>query len=379
VPVGGQVPPVYRWLADQPVQPVLELPIAFTPGGPQLDYQYLSTYHWQTTPDGYSGFIPPRHGPLVYEMERFPSERSVSLLQALGVSTVVIHTDRYPADRWLAMRSALAGVADLTHVETFGADQVYRVQPCSFDSRDLAVRGYFPPRAVVGQPYTVSLLTLNEGTRSYAIPPTESVQATATWEGPAGSITSRVAGDMSMVTSPGGVAVIPLPLRAPSIPGSYQLTIHTPDGPLGERSLGSRVQVGDQGDDAFPVPAQLAAWNLPSTVRRGGSLTVGLAWRALGKIDAYYSVYVKLLDAEGNALAGWDGQPRNGQAPTLLWVPDETIDDVVTLSIPADIPPGDYTVEAGMYRAEDLVRCLTLNQDREPVDRVVLGTVRVEP
>jgi hypothetical protein len=60
-------------------------------------------------------------------------------------------------------------------------------------------------------------------------------------------------------------------------------------------------------------------------------------------------------------------------------VPDETINDVVRLTVPANIPPGDYTVEVGMYRAEDPARCLTLTQDRVPVDRVVLGTERIEP
>ena len=107
--------------------------------------------------------------------------------------------------------------------------------------------------------------------------------------------------------------------------------------------------------------------------------SVDLTWRALGKIDAYYSLYVKLLDAEGNAIAGWDGQPRDGEAPTLLWVPGETIDDTVTLMVPASTAPGDYTVEVGMYRAEDLARVLTLNGNGVPVDRVVLGTVRIEP
>jgi hypothetical protein len=33
----------------------------------------------------------------------------------------------------------------------------------------------------------------------------------------------------------------------------------------------------------------------------------------------------------------------------------------------------------GMYRAEDLARALTLNQDGVPVDRVMLGTVRIRP
>jgi hypothetical protein len=31
-----------------------------------------------------------------------------------------------------------------------------------------------------------------------------------------------------------------------------------------------------------------------------------------------------------------------------------------------------------MYRAEDLARCLTLNEDGIPVDRVVLGAIRVD-
>jgi hypothetical protein len=118
---------------------------------------------------------------------------------------------------------------------------------------------------------------------------------------------------------------------------------------------------------------------IPAAVRAGQPLSIDLTWRALGKIDAYYSVYVKLLDAAGNAVAGWDGQPRNGEAPTLLWVPGETIDDQVTLIVPLETPPGDYTVEVGMYRADDLARALTLNAQGALLDRVVLGTVRVEP
>jgi hypothetical protein len=168
-------------------------------------------------------------------------------------------------------------------------------------------------------------------------------------------------------------------LTAPTAPGTYEVAISEQAGPLGTWALRGRVEVGEEGDDGFPVPARLEAWNLPPTVRAGDPLAVGLTWRALGKIDAYYSIYVKLFDGEGNAIAGWDGQPRNGGAPTLVWVPGETIDDVVTLAVPADAPAGDYAVEVGMYRAGDLAPCLTLDQDGVPVERVVLGTVRVEP
>ncbi len=380
VPVGDAVPPVYRWLAEQPPGSILELPMAFTPGGPQLDYQYLSTYHWHPTPDGYSGFIPPKHGQIVYEMERFPSERSVSLLQALGVRYLLLHTDRYPAGHQAGMQAALAQSDELTPVQRFGADQVYEVRPRSFDPASLAVSGYLPPHAAAGQPYTAYLIVINGGLRSYALPPTSLIRPATTWECADGRTTGQVTADLPLVTSPaGGAAIIPLPLAAPPTRGTCRLTIGEQGGPLGEWALDGMVEVGSKGDEAFPVPARLESWQMPSVAHPGDPLPIRLTWRALGKIDAYYSVYVKLLDAGSNTLAGWDGQPGNGAAPTLLWVPGEKIEDTVTLTIPADTPPGDYSVEVGMYRAQDLVRCLTLDADGTPLERVELGRVRVGP
>jgi len=380
VPVGEQVPPVIRWLAEQPPGSILELPLAFAPGGPQLEYQYLSTYHWQTTPDGYSGFIPPRHGQIVYEMERFPSERSLSLLQALGVRYAIVHAQRYAPRRWQEMEAALAGVGELRLVETFGSDRVYEVEPRAFDARVLNVSGYLPPRAVVGQSYIAYVIAVNRGKRSYALRPTDPVQATAVWEAAGETLAADVSADAPLVTSPaGGAAVIPLSLEAPEKPGAWRLRIKEREGVLGDWLLEGMVKVDAQGDADFPVPVRLERWDLPPRVRPGDALPVKLAWRALGKIDAYYSVYVKLLDAQGNAVVGWDGQPRNGEAPTLLWVPGEAIEDTVVLTVPADAPPGEYTVEVGMYRARDLARCLTLDQDGVPLGSVNLGTVRVRP
>ncbi len=174
--------------------------------------------------------------------------------------------------------------------------------------------------------------------------------------------------------------MIPLLLAAPPDPGHYRLTIREQDGPLGEWALdGQRDRWAMR--QMMPFPYRPSCWPGPSRRKRlpGQPLPVDLTWRALGKIDAYYSLYVKLLDAEGNAIAGWDGQPRDGQAPTLLWVPGDTINDTVTLLVPEATSAGDYTVEVGMYRAEDLARVLTLNHDGIPVDRIVLGTVRIEP
>jgi hypothetical protein len=375
VPVGEQVPSVYRWLAEQPSSAVLEVPMAFTPDGPRLDYQYFSTYHWHPTPDGYSGFIPPKHGQIVYEMEHVPSERSVSLLQAMDVCYVVIHTDRYPVSRWPEMRAALARTDDLTWVETFDADQVYAVKPREFAVEDLTVQAYIPPQVKAGQPATAYLIILNSGPRSYAVQPTDRFPLDVCWD----DTCTGLAAELPLVTSPdGGAAVVSLPLKAPAVAGRYRLSLIEHGDSLGGWTLEGAVQVGDRADTAFPVPARLQAWDLPPTARPGQPLDVHLTWHALGKIDAYYSIYVKLLDADGNAIAGWDGQPRNGKAPTLLWAPGERVEDTVTLTVPADAPSGDYTVEVGMYHASDLARCLTLNEDGAPLESVVLGVVRVE-
>jgi len=381
VPVGDQVPPVYRWLAEQQPGPLLELPMVLTEGGPQLDYQYLSTYHWQPTPDGYSGFVPPKHGQIVYEMERFPqgSERSVSLLQTLGVQYVVVHTGRYPGSRWREMEAALAQSDELTLVKTFGADQVYTVKGRSFDPGNLEVRAYLPTRAVAGQPYTAYVIAVNNGSRSYAVDSTTKVRPLVDWVGAKGSMVADLEADVPLVISPnGGTAVVPLWLTSPAEQGSYRLAIREQKGILGGWAAEGTVKVGDQADTAFPVPVRLAGLMVPASAQPGETLPVSLTWRALGKIDAYYSIYVKLLDAQGHAIAGWDGQPQNGQAPTLTWVPGETVTDTISLPIPASTSPGDYTVEVGMYRAEDLAPCLLLDADGGLLDRVVLQ-VRIEP
>ena len=393
VPVGAEVPEVVRWLAGEatgdrgPAEgPILEMPMAFTTGGPQLEYQYLSTYHWRATPDGYSGFVPPKHGQIVYEMEVFPDERSVSLLQALRVRMVVLHADRYTVERWREIEAALAGTSDLLPVAVLGADHVYEVQPRAFSTADLEVYAHMPDRARAGDRYTAYVVALNQGGRSYALRPTEELEVTVRWQGEGGQaggngqMSDNTTAAVPLVTSPhGGAAIVTLSLSAPEAAGSYQLSLAVADGPLGAWVWEGRVEVGEEGVADFPVPARLASWSIPKTARSGDPLQVELAWLALGKIDAYYSVYVKLLDVEGLAVAGWDGQPQDGEAPTLLWRPGETIEDTVTLDVPVGLPPGEYQLVAGMYRAEDLARCLTLDEEGQPVAEVAMGTVGIGP
>lgn len=381
VPLAAQIPPVYHWLADQPPEPMLELPMVFVgEGRPLLEYQYMSVYHWHPTPDGFSGFFPPTQDQLRAEIGHLPSERSVSLLQALDVRYLIIHTDYYAEAEWRIMKQALVGSEALTLVETLGPDEVYQVRQRSFDPVGLAVQSFMPSRAITGQPYTAYVVAVNHDQRSHAVSPTDTQRATVTWETAKAHTTTTVEMRLPLLTSPhGGATVAPLSLVAPTKPGSYRLRIQAQEGPWGEWSSERMVEVGDQADSSFPVPARLAAWSIPADVHPGQPLDVNLTWHALGEIDAYYSTYIKLIDSGWQQIAGWDGPPRNGEAPTNEWLPGEVIDDAVTLMVPADVAPGDYTVEVGMYRAKDLAHALTLTGDDVLVDRVVLGTVRIVP
>ena len=159
VPPG--VPEVYTWLARQPATVVLELPMIGEVEERGLLNQYYSTYHWQTTPDGYSGFIPPSHGQIVYEMQSFPSERSLRLLQGLGVRLLIVHQDLITD--WPERQQRLASYSsDIAEVQQFGETIVYAVSDAPAGSAVIPAL-YLPSVAGVGSPYVASLILRRKG------------------------------------------------------------------------------------------------------------------------------------------------------------------------------------------------------------------------
>jgi len=87
-----------------------------------------------------------------------------------------------------------------------------------------------------------------------------------------------------------------------------------------------------------------------------------LFWQALAPIDADYTAFIHLRDAENNRVQQWDRQPLNGAYPTHLWHGGETIADPIAIALPADLPAGDYRFAIGLYRLDTLAR-LPLTND----------------
>lgn len=80
------------------------------------------------------------------------------------------------------------------------------------------------------------------------------------------------------------------------------------------------------------------------TAQPGGQITLGMRWKAQ-PMPADYEVFVHFVDANGKQLPfGGDHAPPT---PTSKWSGAIAYDH--TVNIPADVPPGMYTIRAGLY------------------------------
>jgi hypothetical protein len=103
-----------------------------------------------------------------------------------------------------------------------------------------------------------------------------------------------------------------------------------------------------------------------TNARPGGLIQLTLYWRALAEMDTSYTVFTHVLDPVGQSVAQQDNPPVNGTYPTTLWLPGEVITDKYDISLPIDLPPGDYPIEIGLYIAENGLRL---------ADAVLLNTI----
>jgi len=122
-------------------------------------------------------------------------------------------------------------------------------------------------------------------------------------------------------------------------------------------------------------PVTLFGLLRPATpVAPGGAPTLTLVWRADELLATSFHVFVHLLAADGTLVAQSDGVPADWTRRTTGWLPGEFVRDLRALPLPADLPPGDYALWAGLY---DPATGLRLTPPAYPDGRVPLGTLRV--
>lgn len=121
--------------------------------------------------------------------------------------------------------------------------------------------------------------------------------------------------------------------------------------------------------DAGPVPA-------------GSDLPLDLYWEYLGKAPEE-QFFIRLIGADGNAWAETVTRPA-APVPAQPWREGQIIKEAGVLSLPADMPPGEYTVQPGFYtRAPGIpngeLTYPTLESDVDEIWEVITVTSVITP
>jgi hypothetical protein len=129
-----------------------------------------------------------------------------------------------------------------------------------------------------------------------------------------------------------------------------------------EASLGGQVRL--LGYDLFLEEA-----------RAGDLVHLTLYWQCLKEMDISYTVFVHILDAQGNMVGQWDSVPQSRKLPTTTWVPGEVVVDSYEVPVALEEAVGSCTVEVGMYDPNTGRRLPVVDGAGVPQedDRVLLG------
>jgi hypothetical protein len=127
----------------------------------------------------------------------------------------------------------------------------------------------------------------------------------------------------------------------------------------------------------FVDQIQLLGYDLDSfRAEPGQTLHLALYWEALGKMDRDYLVFTHLLSADERIYGQHDKIAGSDTYPTSYWKEGTIIRDKYEILVRPDTPPGDYTLEAGLYWTEPAIKRLPLKSGG---DRVLLVEIVVEP
>ncbi|MCB0164089.1 MAG: glycosyltransferase family 39 protein, partial [Anaerolineae bacterium] len=106
-------------------------------------------------------------------------------------------------------------------------------------------------------------------------------------------------------------------------------------------------------------PPTGAAW------QPGETREMVLYWQAEQTISTDYFVSLLLVDADGTTRARWESLPAAGNFTTARWQAGDLIRDPWRLTLPANVPPGDYRLDVRL-RTEPPVTLFTVSIDGRP-------------
>ncbi len=103
-------------------------------------------------------------------------------------------------------------------------------------------------------------------------------------------------------------------------------------------------------DEAFSGPLRVVGYNVDNVrIPIDTPLRFGLYLEATGPITGNYQIFTHLVAPDGTLMAQADHIAGADSYPTSLWHPGNVLYNRFEVQAPANIPPGEYRVVAGLY------------------------------
>ncbi|MBE2221927.1 MAG: hypothetical protein IAF02_10320, partial [Anaerolineae bacterium] len=303
----------------------------------------------------------------------------VSLLGVLAVlAPFMLIKPAYAQPTSVLMVSDIPNPVNVTfgdHIELLG----YALSETAVSPGDsLAVDLYWNTDAVLSENYAVSLHVLDpsgEVASRLNVLPYNGRYATPVWRPDfpfkdtytmppinEGAIPGR--GHLIVSLYPWGAHQEPLPVVVDDIPIG---AIHT-IAPLKIASGVTAVydDMASKTDIIFGEKIKLLGFDAPGNLVPAQTYPITLFWEALQPDGVDYTVFVHLVDSQGQVVAQADSPPQNNRFPTSIWAKNEQIVDVHTLVLPEDLASGFYDLFVGLYDPNTGQRLTAVASDGTP-------------
>ncbi|MDF1514038.1 MAG: hypothetical protein P1S60_09535 [Anaerolineae bacterium] len=130
----------------------------------------------------------------------------------------------------------------------------------------------------------------------------------------------------------------------------------------------------------FGGELSLLGFNMPEDHWHPGDVVpITLIWQASAPSQSDAKVFVHLYDDQGHLWAQSDSWAFQGTRPPYTWHVNEAVTDPHLVVLPANLPLGIYSIEAGLYTPENGERLHAyLDGVRQNEERVMLAVMHIE-
>lgn len=131
----------------------------------------------------------------------------------------------------------------------------------------------------------------------------------------------------------------------------------------------------------FAAGMTLTGYTLPASSAPGATLGVDFWWETDSKIEHELNQYVHLFNVQGEFVWGYDQAPFGAEVfPTMAWPAGMHEAAHWEIVLPADLPPGNYSVYTGLYSLPDITPQAVTDAQGQPVpnNAIPLGTLTVK-